>query len=570
MLQKANINAVAAIRVSTTKQGTDGDSPEAQREQIERFAETRGIKIKQYFVFLESASKEQQPIQQAIDYCKNQKNGINLFIIKSIDRFTRGGSDTYNPLKHQLEQAGVSLVDIYGVISNQKVNTLDHLGFEYKWSVYSPTKKSEILEAERSKDELRDILSRVIGAEIRYTQLGYWMRQSPYGFTSEKIDTQHGKRTVLRPHPEEAPLIKQMYTLRAENYLTDQQIVDKLNNQGYKSRTHNIRSKHDPGKVVRQTGGNPLTVKAMHKLLRNTIYAGINVEKWTDNKPTKSAFDGLVSIALFNKANRGKKIIDVNESGDYVVSKAKAPVNVLRRGTKTSEFAFRRFVLCPECERPLLGSASKGRNGKYYPAYHCSNHGHYFRVSKDELEESIDMYIKQFIVPQERIDDLMTLLRNMYEKHQEKAQKELESVDDRIAALRGEAEMVVNKLKVLTNDTALKYMEEDLERIEKQIATLELQKEQKGANEGTEMEQVFARVKYFLENLDELLLKQRSQVKKALFFKALFTKLPNYKEINPGNKNSPLFTGVNPLISLLNADNSLMVIPRGIEPRLPG
>ena len=32
-------NAVGAIRVSSTRQGTDGDSPEAQREQIERFAQ---------------------------------------------------------------------------------------------------------------------------------------------------------------------------------------------------------------------------------------------------------------------------------------------------------------------------------------------------------------------------------------------------------------------------------------------------------------------------------------------------------------------------------------------------
>jgi|JI10StandDraft_1071094.scaffolds.fasta_scaffold553223_3 hypothetical protein len=50
-------NAVAAIRVSTTKQGTQGDSPEAQKEQIERFAQIRGIKIKKLFLFLESASK---------------------------------------------------------------------------------------------------------------------------------------------------------------------------------------------------------------------------------------------------------------------------------------------------------------------------------------------------------------------------------------------------------------------------------------------------------------------------------------------------------------------------------
>jgi DNA invertase Pin-like site-specific DNA recombinase len=86
-------NAVAAIRVSTTKQGTDGDSPEAQKEQIERYAENKGIVIKKFFVFLESASKEQQPMQEAIDYCKDPKNEVELFIIKSIDRFTRGGSE---------------------------------------------------------------------------------------------------------------------------------------------------------------------------------------------------------------------------------------------------------------------------------------------------------------------------------------------------------------------------------------------------------------------------------------------------------------------------------------------
>ncbi len=570
MLQQARVNAVAAIRVSTTKQGTDGDSPEAQREQIERFAEARGVHIKQYFVFLESASKEQQPIQQAIDYCKDASNGINLFIIKSIDRFTRGGSDVYNPLKQQLDTAGVSLVDIYGVISSQKVNTLDHLGFEYSWSSYSPSKKSEILEAERGKDELRDILSRVIGAEIRYTQLGYWMRKAPYGFTSEKVDTKHGKRTILKPHPVEAKFVKQMYKLRAENYLTDHQIVDKLNDQGFRTRKQNRRSKHDKTKIVAQAGGQELTVKAMQKLMLKPINAGINVEKWTENKPVKSVFDGLVSIALFNKANRGKKIIEVDDQGEYTVAKAEAPQNILNRGTKTKEFAYRRFVLCPECERPLLGSATKGRNGKYYPAYHCSNHGHYFRVNKDELEEGINEFVKQFIVPQERIDDLMTLVRTEYEKRRDSQQTEVESIDEKIATLRTEAEMTVNKLKVLTNDTALKYMEEDLDRIEKQITALQARKDTSDNEDIPKIEQSMARVKYFLENLGELLIKQRSAEKKALFFRALFDKLPTYENIKPGNTKTSLFTVVNSLIALLPAEKSLMVIPRRIELLLPG
>jgi site-specific DNA recombinase len=570
MLQKANINAVAAIRVSTTKQGTDGDSPEAQREQIERFAEGRGIKIKQYFVFLESASKEQQPIQQAIDYCKDPKNGVNLFIIKSIDRFTRGGSDTYNPLKLQLEQAGVSLVDIYGVISDQKVNTLDHLGFEYNWSVYSPTKKSEILEAERSKDELRDILSRVIGAEIRYTNLGYWMRQAPYGYRNEKVDTQHGKRTILVRHPEEAPHIEKIFQLRAEGYLSDQQIVDKLNDRGFKTRIRYVRDKHDRSKVIKQTGGQPLTVKALQKLILNPLYAGIICEKWTDNKPIKGAFDGLVSIAMFNKANQGKKTIEANDQGDYTITKAAPPKNVLVRGKKTINFPYRRFVLCPECEKPLLGSASRGRNGKYYPAYHCSNHGHYFRVSKDELEDQVAEYVKQFIVPRERVADVMSLVRELYEKHREAAMEELQSIDERIAALQTESEMVINKLKVLSNQTALQYLEQDLERIEKQVAALEARKEGQNGQKDEKIEQMLTRVQYFLENLDELLIKQRSQVKKSLFFRALFKELPTYEQIKTGNTKTPLSTGVNSLIALLPAEKSLMVIPTGVEPVFSG
>ena len=43
-------NAVAAIRISSLKQGLQGDSPDAQKEQIERFALDRNIKIKKFII----------------------------------------------------------------------------------------------------------------------------------------------------------------------------------------------------------------------------------------------------------------------------------------------------------------------------------------------------------------------------------------------------------------------------------------------------------------------------------------------------------------------------------------
>jgi len=237
LVQDKMPNAVAAIRVSTIKQGTEGDSPEAQREQIERFAITRGIKIKEIFLFLESASKEEQPMQQAINYCIDPKNKIDIFVIKSIDRFTRGGSYVYSNLKLQLDRCNVRMVDIYGVIGTQKVNTLEHLGVSYKWSVYNPTKNSEILEAERASDEKRDIMSRMIGAEIRYARMGYFMRKSPLGFMSQTVETVNGSRQVLVPDPESAPWIIAMFELKARRTLSNMQITDKINEMGYKSKS---------------------------------------------------------------------------------------------------------------------------------------------------------------------------------------------------------------------------------------------------------------------------------------------------------------------------------------------
>ena len=567
----AGKNAVAAIRVSTTKQGTDGDSPEAQKEQIERFAETKGITIKKYFVFMESASKEQQPMQEAVDYCKDPKNAVDLFVIKSIDRFTRGGSLSYDMLKNQLEASKVQLVDIYGVISSQQVNTLDHLGFEYRWSVYSPSKKSEILEAERSKDELRDIMSRMIGAEIRYARNGYWMRQPPFGYYSEKVDTNQGKRTVLRPHKKEAVFIRKMFELRAEGLLTDTEIVNQLNDLGYQTRVSYIHNKDDLSKVISKKGGRPLTVKSMQKMLQSTIYAGINVEKWTDYEPVKCAFDGIVSIDLFNRANRNKKYIGYNEeNGEYEIHRKAPKPHLVNKVMNNPNFPYKKVVLCPECKNTLLGSASRGKGGKYYPAYHCSNRGHYFRVPKDDMDEKITQFIARIKVNDTQIDILLDTVRAEFERRQAMSGADKVALESHIKALKSEAETALGKIMLLSNPTAIAYLEKEIENIHAKITKLEKEKQAMTVKKSIDIDRILARVRYFLEHLDLLLLKQQDPLKKAKLFGLLFNQLPTYDDLDYGTPKTPLFTGVNSVFRLASLEKSLMVIPPGIEPGLPG
>lgn len=553
-------NAVAAIRVSTTKQGTDGDSPEAQKEQIERYAENKGISIKKFFVFLESASKEQQPMQEAIDYCKDPKNEVELFIIKSIDRFTRGGSLSYDLLKSQLEKCSVSLVDIYGVISSTQVNTLEHLGLEYKWSVYSPSKKSEILEAERSKDELRDIMSRMIGAEVRYTRMGYWMRQPPYGYMSEKIETINGKRTILTPHPEESKFIIKMFELRASGRYTDSEIAKMINDMGYRNRAKYTRDKNGLRRERIQLHQGKMNDKHLWRIVRSPIYAGVNVEKWTNGEPVKCAFDGLVSVELFNKANKGKRLIIEDRNRKIFIQDDEDAKEKHVQGRRNEEFSFRRYIMCPQCEKPMLGSASRGKGGKYYPAYHCDKRGHYFRVKKQDLDVAVDSFVKNLRISPERVELVYKAIEGSWERAEASYRTKVNTLSSRISDLQSEASVTVNKLKVLSSETAIKYMEEDLVRIEADIQKLEAKKAELTAKKPVIFSSVMARARYFVEHLDELLVKQIDPVKKAQFFGLLFSKAPTYEEIKSGTPQKGL---LHPLLDIIKdpsiTDESLMV-----------
>src|SRR5258706_9520471 len=361
-IDREKIYAVGTLRVSSTKQGLQGDSHEDQKKQIEgkvvQMSAVLGkeVIIIKWFKFTESASGafDTQPLNEAIDYCINPKNRIRYFVFKSIDRMTRGGSVIYSQLKSKLAKARVECVDSYGVIGINKVNTLAYLGLEYDWSIFNPTSANELAVAEQSKDEVRTILTRMIGAEINYVRLGYRVRQAPPGYENTKIETPNGVRVVLKAHNIEGKWFKRMFELREQGNLCDKEIVTEINSLGFKSRC--IR-KHDPNdrtKIIGHGGEKPLTVKRLQTYIKNPIYAGINAERWTQDKPVKGRFQGLVSIEIFNKANRGA--LTIVEEGDLVhIYKGKPPLWQLRKQKDNPDYPYKKQVLCPLCEKPLLG-----------------------------------------------------------------------------------------------------------------------------------------------------------------------------------------------------------------------
>ncbi len=247
---------------------------------------------------------------------------------------------------------------------------------------------------------------------------GYWSRGARYGYTTEKVETVNGKRSILIPDGDKATIIRMMFEERAAAVMSDDEIANKMNIMGFRTPIKVVRDKKDRTKIVSRTGGKPMTGKLLRTYTKQTIYAGVNTEKWTGGQPVKCKFDGLITMELFNQANRGKVVIRDNpEDPDHpIVENAPKLEKFVKKNVYNADYPYRKVVMCPHCRKPLLGSASRGKLGKYYPAYHCTNHGHYFRVRKHEFDEVVEKFVQSVIVRPERIDELIQAVTTVYEQ----------------------------------------------------------------------------------------------------------------------------------------------------------
>ena len=106
--------------------------------------------------------------------------------------------------------------------------------------------------------------------------------------------------------------------------------------------------------------------------------------------------------------------------------------------------------------------------------------------------------------------------------------------------------------------------------IEQKVRDINVAKEQKATPNPVDMGKIVGRVKYFLENLDKLLLQQIDPVKKAQFFGVFFNRIPTYEEIKTGNKNPAKITEVSKLFGLADLSLPILVAPPGLEPGTQG
>ena len=178
--------------------------------------------------------------------------------------------------------------------------------------------------------------------------------------------------------------------------------------------------------------------------------------------------------------------------------------------------------------------------GAYYPAYHCSRDGHYFRVPKPEFDKTLEDFVRTITVKPEYVDDIIAAIAELWRERQA---KQLEANQQRLEhrqSLQNQIRATMDRMRVVTSETALKYLEEDIVNAENKLANLDKEIANQ-PNLQAEFDQVLQYAKYILEHLPELLLDLCNPLQKAAFFAAIFSRIPTYDEIKFGiHKNSSL------------------------------
>ena len=176
-------------------------------------------------------------------------------------------------------------------------------------------------------------------------------------------------------------------------------------------------------------------------------------------------------------------------------------------------------------------------------------------VSKPEFDKTLEDFVRTITVKPEYVDDIIAAIAELWRERQA---KQLEANQQRLEyrqSLQNQIRATVDRMRVVTSETALTYLEEDIISAENELAKLDKEIANQ-PNLQAEFDQVLQYAKYILEHLPELLLDLCNPLRKAAFFAAIFNKVPTYDEIKFGTHKNSSLPEVNELFRIRMDDKS--------------
>ena len=563
------VYVIGYARVSTPRQAQTGESLEVQENAIKRYCDKMGWVLfpsnKVYKEPFTGTNTNRPMYTEILEMLKTNRKAINIkyFVFWDFGRLTRAGTLDYNKIWSDVKSLGVKLRDTTGVIQDEK-DAFEEFDFDfhYDWAKARPSEDAERERIEDARKERVTILKRLIAPEIRLTQDGYHIGRPDYGFLNKKIFVDGKKKCIQSRSEPEAIYIERIYKLRSEGLLSDQEICDDVNVIGYKSQTM-VKWNQDKTKQVGTLGGNKLEVKQLQKIIRRFSYCGVICEKWTKYQPVKAKYDGLVSIEDWNKANRGKVLLEVGSDNSLTLLKD-VNIHSKKRKKYNPKYPFKGILMCETCGKIMKASASTGKSGDKFGAYHCTRKHPRNAFSQKEVEENYTKFLNSINFTEKFMNIFEKTIYTQFRGREGELAEYTIKANINVADLESEKLALIRSFPTATLDVVRKSIEEQISTLQRQIDQAKIYR---GEMEVNEMDVVafIEWCKEIMEHPANILTDIRSEQELVQTASLFFEEFPTYTQILSG---TPKLTRVFKVSEEYKVNEDLLVIPRRVELRL--
>ncbi len=510
-------SAIVYCRVSSPKQVKEGHGLGSQETRCREYAKFKNYDVIQIFQDegVSGGMINRPGMQSMLRFLRTQKQESCVVIIDDISRLARG-LEAHLELRSEIAQAGGKLESP----SIEFGEDSDSLLVENLLASVSQHQRQK--NAEQVKNRMR---ARAMN--------GYWVLAPFIGYRYQTVEG-HGKM-IVKDEPL-ASIVKEALESfacgRFENKVDVQRFME----------SH---------PVVPRNRNREFHLQNVENLLRRVAYAGyIHLPNWGIHY-RKAKHDPLISFETWQK----------------IQDRLDGNVKAGRRTGLDGSFPLRGFVLCDHCGRPMTASVPKGHGGHYH-YYFCTTKGCPLRcksIPKNRMEEDFEHLLNNMRPTKQLFVLFKAMLRQTWEKESLSEQESTQVLQKQLQELEKKEAQMLDRLVEAESSSLVRAYEKRVEEIDAQKIILR-EKIERGIQSRGSFQETFRTSLNFLENPQKLwvsgdLIAQKTVLKLAFDEKLRYRKNEGFR--------TALTSRPFRFFRLLSADNSIMVLPIGIEPTTP-
>ena len=334
-MKKKKLKCYIYIRVSTSMQ-VEGYSLEAQRERLTKFADFQDIEIVREYCDAGKSGKNitgRPEFSQMLNDVAEDRDGVDFILVFKLSRFGRNAADVLNSLQY-IQDFGVNLICVEDGIDSSKDS-----------GKLTITVLSAVAEIERE-----NILVQTMEGRRQKAREGKWNGgQAPFGYTLDS------KNSTLIVNPEEAEIVKIIFTKFAHEGLGADRICDYLNQHGYTK------------KKVKKKELNYFARSFIMKILDNPVYTGKIVygrHKTEKVKGSRDEYKRVMADDYMVVDGMHEAIIDRDLWEATRLRRKDTGVKWNKTHSMDHEHILTGIIKCPICGTGMAGTVRRRKNKK--------------------------------------------------------------------------------------------------------------------------------------------------------------------------------------------------------------